>query len=307
MPVPVAAGHPQYSGNFIPEIWSGKLLVKFYSACVAASITNTDYEGEIKDVGDTVNIRTLADIVIRDYSKGGTLLIQRPDSPMVQFTINKAKYFNFICDDIDRHQADIPLMDKWSTDAGRQMGITIDRGFLADAYVDAHADNKGATAGAISNDIDMGSAGAPVAITKVNITDTIVDAGTVLTEQDVPTAEGLYGVITHWMAGMILKSELKDASLAGDGKSRLLNGRLGIIGGFELYESNLLTSVTDGAWTCWHLMFGHKMAVTFAAQMNKMETLKAESTFGNLVRGLNVYDYKVLKSEALVDLYVRKG
>lgn len=33
------------SGTYIPEIWSGKLLEKFYAATVFAAIANTDYEG----------------------------------------------------------------------------------------------------------------------------------------------------------------------------------------------------------------------------------------------------------------------
>ena len=51
-------GHPTYTGNFIPEIWSGKLIENFYDATVLAAISNTDYEGEIRSMGDTVNIRT---------------------------------------------------------------------------------------------------------------------------------------------------------------------------------------------------------------------------------------------------------
>lgn len=39
MAVEAAAGTPQYSGNFIPEIWSAKLLIKFYSATVLAAIS----------------------------------------------------------------------------------------------------------------------------------------------------------------------------------------------------------------------------------------------------------------------------
>ena len=46
-----------YTGTFIPEIWSGKLLEKFYDATVLAAISNTDYEGEIRSQGDTINIR----------------------------------------------------------------------------------------------------------------------------------------------------------------------------------------------------------------------------------------------------------
>ncbi len=33
-----------YSGSFIPEIWSGNLLAKFYDATVLGAIANTDYK-----------------------------------------------------------------------------------------------------------------------------------------------------------------------------------------------------------------------------------------------------------------------
>jgi len=43
MGFPVSTGRPNYSGNFIPEIWSGKLIENFYDATVLAAISNTDY------------------------------------------------------------------------------------------------------------------------------------------------------------------------------------------------------------------------------------------------------------------------
>lgn len=42
MVYPVTSGHPQYSGNFIPEIWAGKLIENFYDATVLGAISNTD-------------------------------------------------------------------------------------------------------------------------------------------------------------------------------------------------------------------------------------------------------------------------
>jgi hypothetical protein len=306
MAVAVAAGHPQYSGTFIPEIWSGNLLVKFYSATVINAITNTDYEGEIKDVGDKVIIRQVPDITIRDYSKGQSLVIERPEAANKELLIDKAKYFNFVCDDIDKHQTDIALMDSWSTDAGEQMKITVDTGFLGDVYSDAHSSNKGATAGAKSSSYNLGASGSPVVVTKANVLDLLVDVGSVLDEQDVPESDRSI-VLPPWMAGMIKKSDLKDASLAGDGTSIMRNGRLGMIDRFTLYHSNLLTSATDGAYTAWHVIACQRYAISFAAQMSKMESLRAESTFGTLVRGLNVYGYKTLKTEALCDVYVAKA
>ena len=51
MPYPVDASLGTYasnlglSGTYIPEIWSSKLLEKFYLSTVFAAISNTDYEG----------------------------------------------------------------------------------------------------------------------------------------------------------------------------------------------------------------------------------------------------------------------
>jgi len=306
MAVSAAAGTPQYSGTFIPEIWSGKLLVKFYEATVIAAISNTDYEGEIKEQGDKVIIRTVPDITIRNYSKGQSLQIERPESPNSELPIDRAKYFNFICDDIDKHQTDIALMDSWSRDASQQMKISVDTDFLADVYSDAHASNKGATAGAISASYDLGSSGSPLLITKANVLDIIVDTGVVMDEQNLPESDR-WMVLPAWTCGNILKSDLKDASLSGDGTSILRNGRIGMIDRFTIYMSNLIYTEADGNYTAYHAMAGHKSAISFAAQMTKMESLRAETTFGTLVRGLNVFGWETLKTESLAELYIRKG
>jgi len=306
MAVPVAAGTPQYSGNFIPEIWSGNILIKFYATTVLAAISNTEYEGEIKTKGDKVNIRTVPDITIRKYKKNQDLEIEHPDSPMVELTIDQANYFNFICDDIDKHQSDLPLMDKFSDDAGQQMGIFIDTEILADIYADADTYNAGLTAGKISGDLNFGVTGTPLPITKASVLDVLVDCRTGLSEQNVPK-QNRWGVIPEWMAGMIMKSDLKDASLAGDGTSIMRNGRIGMIADLTLYESNLLYYVTDGSYRAYHALVGHKSALSFASQMTNMESLRTSRTFGTLVRGLNVYGYQVLKGGSLIDLYIRKG
>ena len=108
----VSSGKPAYTGNFIPEIWSGKLIENFYDATVLAAISNTDYEGEIKNFGDTVNIRTTPELTVRDYVKGQTLTVENPDKPKLQLLIDKGEYFAAVEDDVDRVQADIKMMHK---------------------------------------------------------------------------------------------------------------------------------------------------------------------------------------------------
>ena len=294
MGFPVAAGRPNYSGNFIPEIWSGKLIENFYDATVLAAISNTNYEGEIRRMGDTVNIRTTPEITIKTYVKGQTLSVENPDKPKIQLVIDKGEYFACIEDDVDKVQSDVNLMDTWSKDASERMKIKIDQRVLTDILPDISALNKGATAGRITGNIDLGTTGSPIAITKTNVLDYIVDMGTVLDEANAPEGERFL-IIPAKMAGMIKKSDLKDASLTGDSVSVLRNGRLGMIDRFTLYMSHNL-SVTSGKF---NIIAGHKMGFTFASQMTEMESLRAESTFGNVIRGLQVYGYKVVKPEAL--------
>src|SRR5215468_7188275 len=76
-PVGSSANFMQTDG-FIPEIWSTKLVEKFYASTVLAAISNTDYEGEIKNHGDRVKIRTKPTITIRDYLADGLLNLDRP-------------------------------------------------------------------------------------------------------------------------------------------------------------------------------------------------------------------------------------
>lgn len=307
MSINVAAPYPQYSGSYVPNsVWSGKLLVKFYEACVLAAISNTDYEGEIKKMGDKVIIRTTPTIEIRDYTKGMNLAVQNPESDNVELEINKAKYWNFTVDDIDQFQSDLAFVEDWTRDASEQMKIAIDTDVLGAVYADAHAANKGATAGLDSQDIDLGSAGAPKAVSKTNVLDFIVDMGTVLDEQSVPETDRSL-VIPPWMAGMIKKSDLKDASLSGDGTSIMRNGRLGMIDRFTLYSSNLLATGTDTA-KVWNIIACQRHGISFAAQIAKTRVInEPESTFGSLVSGLNVYGYEGLKPEAIVHGYIKKG
>lgn len=304
MAYPIAAGVPAQSGTFIPTLWAGKWLEKFYAATVLSQIANTDYEGMISNMGDKVNIRQVPDILIRDYTAGQTLNYERPDSPIVTLNIDKGKYFSPIIDDVIEIQSDLDQMDAWTGDAAEQMKIAIDRDVLTAVPTDSTivARNKGTTAGAISQNINIGTTGSPFGITKLNVIDKILDLGLVLDEQNIPET-GRWLVLPSWMAMLLKKSDIKDASLTGDGSTPLRNGRIGMIDRFTLYSSNVLPAITDGSYRAFYALAGHKVGFSFASQITKVETLRAESTFGTILRGLNVYGYKVVKGEAISPLY----
>ena len=306
------SNHTNYSSTsasgFIPSIWSGKLVEKLYARTAFAEVSNTLYEGSIKGAGDTVQIRTTPSIVINDYEIGGGLTYEKPVSDKVELQIDQAKSFSFEVNDVDAYQADIKLMEGWSDDAGQQMKIAIDKDISAYAYTEAAAENAGATAGVESGSLNLGVAGTPVAITKTNILDTLVDCGTALDEQNVPD-EGRYIMLPAWMNGMLKKSDLRDASIMGDATSAFRNGKIGMLDRFSVYVNNNMSTVTDDGTgnQATNVIFGHKKALTFASQMTNMETLPNPSDFGKLIRGLNVYGRKVIDPNAIGHLYAERG
>jgi len=314
---------PAYSGTVIPEIWSGKLLEKFYQSTVLAAISNTAYEGEIKNQGDKVHIRTKPAITINDYSSDAAIVVERPSSNIIDLVINKGKYFATILDDVMEVQADINLLGIWSDDAAQQMKIKIDRDVLTGLLVQADASNRGITAGKETGTIVLGVTGTPIAASaitgtpasSVSVLDIILRMGQCLDEQNVPE-EGRWVVLPTWAATMIKRSELRQAYLSGDSVSMLRNGRLGQIDRFTLYVSNLmpkgpLTAGVGGVPTGgtlasgeWVFYAGHAHGLTFASQVSKVETLRSEHTFGQIMRGLQVYGYKVVDPVALVQAVV---
>lgn len=308
-----AAGHPSYDSGgaspFIPEVWAGKMVTKFYATTVFGDISSNDYEGLISNLGDKVKIRTRPTIAINDYTIGGGLTYEKPTAPAVELQIDNAKSFAFELNDVDAYQSDQKLMDEFTDDASEQMQIVIDQDVLGSIFVDVAPVNAGGVAGKASGSIDLGAAGAPKALTRDNVIDWIVDMGIVLDEQNVPQT-GRWLVLPPWICGLIKTSDLKDASLAGDQTSIVRNGKTGMIDRFTIYNSNNLNMSADseaGGAKVTDVVAGHPAGLTWASQMTKMGHIDNPNDFGQLVRGLNVYGYKVIEGNYLAHSRVARG
>lgn len=312
-----SAGNGLSGTGYIPEIWSGKLIEKFYASTVLAAISNTDYEGEIKGHGDKVNIRTKPTITIRAYLADAALELERPQGNKVVLNIDQGNYFNTILDDVMKVQSDISLMSMWSEDAAEQMKIVIDRAVLLGIKDQAAAANRGLTAGAITGMLNLGVTGTPLSVVSsltgagagdVEILTVMLRLGQALDEQNIPES-GRWIIMPTWAATMVKRSELRQAYLSGDGVSMLRNGRLGMVDRFTLYTSNLIPFGTAAGLAASEFLIyaGQSHALTFATQMTEMETLRSELTFGQIMRGLQVYGYKVLDGTALAQAVIVKS
>jgi hypothetical protein len=309
-----STGNNLQSTGFIPEIWSGKLVEKFYASTVLAAISNTDYEGEIKNKGDRVKIRTKPTISIHTYESDGLLGLDRPTGGTVELFIGNGKYFSLILDDVMEIQSDLNILSMWSDDAAQQLKISVDSDVLSGIVGQMAAANQGTSAGVITGNINLGVQGTPLSVVSKNpgvgdieLLDVLMRMGQVLDEQNIPEV-GRWVVMPAWAGRMIKQSELRQAYLSGDSVSMLRNGRLGMVDRFTIYISNLLpNNSTDSAQFNageWPIFAGHAHGLTFASQISKVETLRSELTFGQILRGLQVYGYQVVDGKALVQAQV---
>lgn len=310
-----STGNAFQTNGFIPEIWSGKLVEKFYSSTVLAAISNTDYEGEIKNQGDRVRIRTKPTITIRDYRADGALQLERPEGNDITLYIGNGKYFNTILDDVMEIQSDLNALSMWSDDAAQQLKIQVDTDVLRGILGGMASSNRGTTAGAISGSINLGATTTPLATVarspgggQVEILDVILRLGQVLDERNIPE-EGRWVILPVWAVAQLKFSDLRQAYITGDSVSPLRNGRVGTIDRFTIYSSNLLPTGVAGGLAAgeFAIYAGHAHGLTFASQVSKVETLRSELTFGTIMRGLQVYGYQIIDGTALAQAIVTKA
>jgi hypothetical protein len=312
--------NPSYSGSFIPTLWSGKLNAKFYSNTMLSEVTNTTWEGELKNQGDTVRIRTAPTINISEYEVGNNLSYEVPTPIFTDMQINKGLYFGVQVSDVLGYQSDMDLMNMFTEDAAKQLKIKMEDEVFFNSFVTEGpaAANEGATAGAISAAYNLGTDVTPVdQSTPVNVLQAILRMSSVLDEQNVPE-DGRWLIMTPFDRHLLMQSNIAQAYFTGDQASTIRTGKIGMLDRFTVYVSNLLprgaagkalvSGLTDpatggtvsNAKVRRTMIAGTKDAVGFAMTVNKTEPLRNQTDFGDIVRGLAIYGRKTLKPEALV-------
>ena len=274
-------------GDFVPELWTPKILVALRKKAVAGQLVNRDYEGEIRKAGDTVNITSIDNVTIGSYTAHNDITIEDIDDSTRQLIIDQAKYFAFELDDIERAQSvnGGAVLNQALDNATYQLRDTFDTFLLA-------AMNTATQGG--GNDLGTRA----IHTTAQNLYDAFVDLAVTLDEDNVPE-EGRFAVVSPALHGRLLKLDtfITPGDQAAPDARR--NGYIGSIAGLELYKSNNLPAVTDVAATGGLAIAGHSIATTFAEQIVSVEAVRLEKRFADGIKGLHVYGAKVVRPTAL--------
>lgn len=272
--------------SFIPELWSARLLKALDNSHVAANLVNREYEGVIRQQGDTVHINTIGSVTVKDYVRNTDIndpeILATEDQTLV---ISQSKYFNFQIDDVDAAQTAGNMMD---TAMGRAAYALND---VSDAYL------LGVMALGAAAANTIGSDGA-VALTAANVYEHIVALRTRMDRANVPVDGRALTVPPEVYALLLLDDRFVKASDGGTANRVLLHGEVGEVAGFTVYMSN---NVPNSGGT-YSIVASVKSATTFAEQIVSTEAYRMEKRFADAVKGLHVYGAKVTEPNGLAVL-----
>lgn len=84
------------------EVFAAKTLRRTYASALFPAITNTNYEGELKAMGDRLNILSFpGDVQLGDYAAGSDMSSFNIFDMEDQLVVEKRKYYNFPIDKLE--------------------------------------------------------------------------------------------------------------------------------------------------------------------------------------------------------------
>ena len=313
-----AAGYANLpNGNFVPQIFSQKVLKFFRRASVVEDITNTDYAGEIENFGDTVKIIKEPQISVRSYTRGTAVATEDLLDEQITMTVDQGNYFAFKVDDVEERHSHINFEALATSSGAFALKRKFDANILqamSDGAGIAGADDASLSGGLTTTNSALGTASAPINVETddagINL---MLLMARVLDDQSVPEEIRWFVAPPIFYEKMFQAgNKIAEVQVTGDASSNLRNGLAtpGTLAGFSCYKSTALNSTagtdqvtlsgvaTDASENI--IMAGHISAAATASHIAKTEVVRSTESFSDVVRGLHVFGRKVLRPEALV-------
>ena len=256
--------------TFKPEVWAELTNRNLNKQLVFGALANRNYEGKIENMGSSVRVPSIGSVTVGDYT-GADITFQEDTGAYQTININKAKYFALKMDDVDKAQAIPGVIEALTDQAIYEMADVVDTE-LAKLY----AKCKSKVAGVIGTD---------------KVSDKIIDLAVKMDEDNVPTANR-WLVISPEIYGQLIKEVptiSKGENTLGINQSYFI----GSWGGFTIYKSNNVQRTEKK----YHCMAGVSAGLTLAMQINKMEAGRFEKSFGEYVKGLQLFGCDVMETE----------
>lgn len=251
--------------NFIQTIWSKKIQDDLELKCKLVDNCLRSYEGDI-DYARTVKILGVGEPTIAAYDGTKDINIEEMSDRSQELTIDQQNYFAFYVDDVNKAQSVPGLPEEYQRKAVH--GLAIKR----DTYVAELI--KGATNATTASNL-----------TQEAVKQAIDDGIVALRERNfdeegvIEITPAVYNVFKNCLI-----------TLSTDNPEYIKKGIVGVYDDFNVIMSNNMAK--DGSHA--YCDIRGKKAIAFAGQINKVEALRAEKRFKDIIRGLDTFGAKVI-------------
>ena len=295
------------STNFMPAIYSKKVLNFFRKASVVEAITNTDYAGEISAYGDSVKVIKEPTITVHQYERGADVAATALTDTEVTLVVDTANAFKFIVDDIETSMSHVNFKEVAASSAAYALRDAFDAGVIATMFAGLSASSPdhilgGDTTASAASGVLSGTDAMGLQHAGTDPLDILARMARLLDDQNVPE-EGRWVVAPPTFYEELSQSGSKLLSVDfNGGQGSIRNGLVssGKLRGFSMYKSNNIAAPTNADGK---LLAGHMSAVCTAQTITSTEVIRDPDSFGDICRGLHVYGAKVLRPEALVGCF----
>ena len=131
MAFPKAVGYNNLpNGNFSPVIYSKQVQLAFRKSSTVEAITNSDYFGEIANMGDSVKIIKEPEVSVQSYARGTQITAQDLNDEDFTLVVDQANYYAFKIDDIEAAHSHVNFMQMASDRAAYRLRDQYDQDVL---------------------------------------------------------------------------------------------------------------------------------------------------------------------------------
>jgi hypothetical protein len=269
--------------KFVPEIWSEQYNRELEKALVFAEDCNRQYEGEVKQAGDTVRILGVGKPTITTTTTATDITLANAENvtdTSISMKIDQVAYYNFKVGDIDKAQAVANgPMDALMSESAYGVADEMDK-YIAKLASDTRADK-----------LDTAS----TQVTKANILGYVDRGLKKLYEQNVSNNSKITLTVPPWFY-MLMKQAYVD--LDQNNSTMIENGKVGRYGNVIVKMSNnVYKTGTDSL-----IMLRTDKAIAFANPLTHVEPYRPDNSFSDAVKGFVLYGGTIARPKEMVVL-----
>jgi len=276
--------------KFVPSVFSATILKALRANTVWAKGCHNEYTGKITEAGDKITFRSMGDPTVHvvEYDNRNND-IDEPEileTGSLDLEIRQIRTLNFLVGDIDAKIAEGSLMTLAKENVPMVLADDLDQ-YIAKLGTKNMHNGKSPLFSETAIKIARGESSS----TQKNPLDLIDDLVEALSDNNVPQSAKLE-IIVPPKFYKLMKQEYRE--LDTDNSEMMSTGRVGRYNRVSVVQSTNCHKPASGQY---HLCIRTPRYIGMADALTKVEAYRPEKKFADAVKGLHLYDAKIIREK----------